>query len=204
MIDLVVAAATGFGTAFTLILAIGAQNAFILRQGLQQEHVFVLCLICAVSDALLIVAGVLGFGVIVDIWPAFPRIMAIAGALFLFFYAAARFWAAWNGSAEMVIGGAPRPLLPAVLTCLALTWLNPHVYLDTLGLIGAVSTQFAWGAPKTAFAIGAVLSSVVFFFSLGFGARLLAPIMRSARAWQILDVLIGCVMLILAIGLLLH
>ena len=198
MTPLLAAAATGFGTAFSLILAIGAQNAFVLRQGLRREHVFIISLICAVSDALFITAGVLGFGAIVDLWPAFPVIMRYAGAAFLIGYALLRFHAAWQGEGQIETDGTTKPLMAAVLTCLALTWLNPHVYLDTLGLIGAISTQFAWGPEKTAFGIGAVVSSFVFFFGLGYGARLLAPIMGSARSWQILDVLIGLLMLWIA------
>ncbi len=197
------AALTGFSTAFVLILAIGAQNAFVLRQGLRREHVFILCLICALSDAILIAAGVLGFGAIVELWPLFPQIMRYAGAAFLIGYAILRFKAAWQGDASIVTSGKAGPLWPAALTCLALTWLNPHVYLDTLGLIGAVSTQFPWGAQKWAFGIGAVLSSFVFFFSLGYGARLLAPIMQSAKAWRILDLGIGVLMCLIAVKLLL-
>lgn len=196
-------AATGFGTAFSLILAIGAQNAFVLRQGLVRSHVFIICLICAVSDALLITAGVLGFGRIVDYWPLFPTVMRFAGAAFLVGYGLMRLRASYKGAGEMVLASGAKPLRPAVLTCLALTWLNPHVYLDTLGLIGAVSTQYDWGLQKLAFAVGAVVSSFVFFFSLGFGARLLAPVMQSQRAWQILDFGIGVLMLALAAMLLL-
>ncbi len=196
------AALTGFGTAFALILAIGAQNAFVLRQGLRKDHVFVVCLICALSDAVLITAGVLGFGAIVDLWPLFPTLMRFGGAAFLIGYALMRFYAAWSGSGEIDAGGKAQPLMAAVLTCLALTWLNPHVYLDTLGLIGAVSTQFPWGPEKLAFGIGAIIASFTFFFSLGYGARLLAPIMGSARSWQILDVGIGVLMLWIAYMLL--
>lgn len=192
------AALTGYATSFSLILAIGAQNAFVLRQGLKREHVFIVSLICALSDAVLITAGVLGFGAIVEVWPLFPLIMSYAGAAFLLAYGLIRFKAAWVGGQELDVSGQAQPLAAAVLTCLALTWLNPHVYLDTLGLLGAVSTQYDWGPEKTAFGIAAVFSSFTFFFGLGYGARLLTPIMQSARAWQILDVLIGCVMIWLA------
>lgn len=197
------AALTGYATAFSLILAIGAQNAFVLRQGLKREHVFVLCLICAVSDAALITAGVLGFGAIVELWPDFPTIMRYAGAAFLIGYGLMRFRTAWAGGQEIDVSGQAQTLTTAVLTCLALTWLNPHVYLDTLGLIGAVSTQYPWGWEKTAFGLAAVFSSFTFFFGLGYGARLLTPIMQSSRAWQILDVLIGTLMLWLAAMLIL-
>lgn len=195
-------AITGFATAFALILAIGAQNAFVLRQGLVGQHVFWLCMLCAASDALLITAGVLGFGAIVQLYPMLPQIMAWGGAAFLLVYGALRLLAAWKGEYAMHLSGKSAGLWATLATGAAFTWLNPHVYLDTLGLVGAVSTQFIDPAEKAAFGIGAVTSSFVFFFSLGYGARLLAPVMQSARAWRILDVLIGLVMWALAIKLL--
>ncbi len=195
-------AVTGFATAFALILAIGAQNAFVLRQGLARAHVFWLCLLCAASDAILITAGVLGFGAIVTLYPLLPQIMAWGGAAFLLCYGALRLWAAWKGEYAMQLAGQSAGLWATLATGAAFTWLNPHVYLDTLGLVGAVSTQYEGTAQKTAFGIGAVTSSFVFFFGLGYGARLLAPIMQSARAWRILDVIIGLVMWALAAKLL--
>ena len=193
---------TGFATAFALILAIGAQNAFVLRQGLARSHVFWLCLLCAASDAILITAGVLGFGAIVTLYPLLPQIMALGGAAFLLCYGALRLWAAWKGEYAMQLAGNSAGLWATMATGAAFTWLNPHVYLDTLGLVGAVSTQYVDAAQKTAFGIGAVTSSFVFFFGLGYGARLLAPVMQSARAWRILDFIIGLVMWALAAKLL--
>lgn len=197
-----VASVTGFATGFSLILAIGAQNAFVLRQGLARNHVFWLCLLCAGSDALLIAAGVFGFGAIVDLYPLLPRIMTWGGAAFLIVYGAMRLWAAYLGEYALQIAGKPSGLWATLGTAAALTWLNPHVYLDTLGLIGAISVQYVDAAQKLAFGIGAIISSFVFFFSLGYGARLLAPIMQSAKAWRVLDVLIGLVMWALAVKLL--
>jgi len=185
---------TGFTTGFALILAIGAQNAFVLRQGLARQHVFWLCLLCATSDALLITAGVLGFGAIVAAAPLLPQIMAIGGAAFLTIYGAMRLWAAYQGDYTLHLAGQSAGLWPTLATAAAFTWLNPHVYLDTLGLIGAISTQYDMNIDRYVFGIGAVLSSYVFFFSLGYGARFLAPIMQSARAWRILDLVIGVVM----------
>jgi len=198
------AAATGFFTAFSLILAIGAQNAFVLRQGLTGRHVGALCLFCATSDAVLIAAGVAGFGWMVAIAPWFPATMTLAGAAFLVVYGALRFRAAWAGGAALVAAdaGAAQGLRGVLLTAAAFTWLNPHVYLDTLGLIGAVSTGFD-GTDRLAFGVAAVAASFVFFFSLGFGARRLAPLMRRPRAWQVLDTGIGATMWALAAGLLL-
>lgn len=199
---MIAAAATGFLTAFSLILAIGAQNAFVLRQGILKQHVFALCLLCALSDAVLIAFGVAGFGYVVTLIPALPGIMALGGAGFLFVYGALRFRAAFLGE---VIESGPKSagsLTQTVLVGLALTWLNPHVYLDTLGLIGAVSTKYPAPAEKLVFALAASTSSFVFFFSLGYGARLLAPVMRSRRAWMIFDSLIGLTMWAIAAGLL--
>lgn len=196
------AGTTGFLTSFALILAIGAQNAFVLKQGIMRSHVFWVCLTCAVSDALLISAGVAGFGIVASQFPSLPRVMSLGGAAFLLIYGLTRFIAAYNGSEQSTVSTKPATLGPTILICLALTWLNPHVYLDTLGLVGAVSTQFTEPAQKVAFGIGAVAASFVFFFSLGYGARFLAPIMQTPRTWQILDVLIGALMWYLAYGLL--
>lgn len=198
---MITSAATGFATAFALILAIGAQNAFVLRQGLLRSHVFAICLFCALSDAVLITAGVAGFGYLAEAFPYLPTFMAWAGATFLFVYGGQRLWAAWRGDYAMVLSGKSPPLLTALLTAAAFTWLNPHVYLDTLGLVGAVSTQFEGANEKRAFALGAISASFTFFFALGYGARLLAPVMQSARAWRLLDVLICFVMWALAVKL---
>lgn len=195
------AALNGFLTSFALILAIGAQNAFVLKQGIQRAHVFWVALTCALSDAVLITAGVAGFGAVIHAFPALPRIMAMAGAAFLVFYGLSKFLAAYRGGKQQQLGGAATALWPTFMTTLALTWLNPHVYLDTLGLIGAISTQYGSFNTKVAFTIGAVLASFLFFFSLGYGARYLAPLMKTPRTWQILDLLIGLLMLYLAFDL---
>jgi L-lysine exporter family protein LysE/ArgO len=195
------AISTGFATGFSLILAIGAQNAFVLRQGILRRHVFWLCLLCAVSDAILITAGVIGFGAFVSLYPLLPLLMAWGGILFLLVYGLVRFRAAWNGNYEMALAEQSNGLWATLGIAAALTWLNPHVYLDTLGLIGAISTQYATEFLKVAFTVGAVTASFVFFFSLGYGARVLAPIMQSQRAWRILDILIGLVMWLIAFGL---
>ncbi len=189
----------GFALSFSLILAIGAQNAFVLRQGLRREHVFALCLTCAVSDAILIGAGVAGFGTLARAAPWFETVMRYGGAVFLIWYALRSFWSAWQGGAVMdTATGRRTSLRAAMLTVLAFTWLNPHVYLDTVVLIGSISAQYA---DRLGFAIGAMTSSFVFFFSLGYGARVLSPIFARPRAWQILDVVIGIVMLLIALKL---
>ena len=196
------AAATGFATAFSLILAIGAQNAFVLRQGLIGAHVLPLVAFCALSDAVLIAAGVMGFGAVVEAAPMLPGLMALGGAAFLVVYGALRFAAAWRGDGALVLERGSGSLAATLGTAAALTWLNPHVYLDTLALIGAISTRFE-GTARLAFALGAMSASAVFFTALGFGARLLAPMMQRPGAWRVLDALIGATMWALAAGLLL-
>ena len=186
----------GFLLGFSLILAIGAQNAFVLRQGLRREHVFPLVMTCAVSDAILIAAGVAGFGSLAQAMPWFETVMRYGGALFLTWYGLRSLSSAWQGGAVMEIEEGRRASLQSVLlTVLAFTWLNPHVYLDTVVLIGSISAQYE---DRATFAIGAMTASFVFFFSLGYGARILSPVFTRPRAWQVLDLLIGVVMLAIA------
>ena len=190
----------GFSLGISLILAIGAQNAFVLKQGLKRQHVFVVCLICALSDALLISAGVAGFGAIVKQFPLIEQVSRYAGAVFLLIYSILSFKSAFTTEHSMQTDGKEvGSALTAVLTCLAFTWLNPHVYLDTVVLLGSISTQYE--GQQLSFALGAVIGSFVFFFSLGYGARLLIPIFKNPNAWKILECLIGLVMLALAISL---
>ncbi|MEM1374779.1 MAG: LysE/ArgO family amino acid transporter [Pseudomonadota bacterium] len=194
---------TGFLTGAALILAIGPQNALVLRQGLLREHVGPLVALCVAADTVLIFAGVAGFGAVVALLPWLPTVMLWAGALFLIWYGLSRLWAAWQGAYAPEEAQGATSLRQVLLTCAGFTFLNPHVYLDTLALMGAISTQFPTVQAKLAYAVGGSLASLVFFSALGYGARLLAPVMRSPRAWQRLDVLIGLVMLALAAKLLL-
>lgn len=195
------AAAAGFLLGFSLIMAIGAQNAFVLRQGLRGEYVLPLVLTCAFSDAVLIMAGVAGFGVLVEAYPSAVDLARWGGAAFLVVYGTMSFRAAMRGGEALEENGRKAgSLKAAVATCLVLTWANPHVYLDTVVLLGGISSQYAM---QWAFGIGAVVSSFAFFFSLGFGARLLRPLFTSARAWQVLDVIVGLTMWAIAAKLLL-
>lgn len=198
--DQIAAAGAGFALGLSLIVAIGAQNAFVLRQGLRREHVGVVVALCAVSDALLISAGVAGFGRLAEAAPWLPAAMRWFGAAFLLAYGALAFRNAWRGGEvlEARNGAEAVPLARVVATCLALTWANPHVYLDTLVLMGAVSAQ--WEA-KAAFALGGMSASLVFFAVLGYGARLLAPLFRRPVAWRWLDAGVGVVMWAIALGL---
>lgn len=192
---------SGFLLGLSLIVAIGAQNAFILRQGLLRQHVFVLCLICALSDALLIAAGVAGLGTLIADSPAVIRLVTIGGALFLFAYAIIAFRRASKPQALEAARTGEGSLKAAIAACLAFTFLNPHVYLDTVLLLGSLSAQFEDEA-RIAYGLGACIASFVWFFGLGYGARLLQPVFARPAAWRILDVLIGLVMAAIGLGLL--
>ena len=194
------AALAGFAAMFALIVAIGAQNAFVLRQGLIREHVFWICLICGGSDAILVSAGVAGMGTIVEAVPRLLNFMTWAGAAFLIVYGALSLRRAFKPESLHAASNGRHSLRSAVLTCLALTWLNPHVYLDTLGLLGAISTSFEDEA-RVAFAGGAVAASFAFFFTLGYGAQFLAPVFARPRAWMILDIVIALIMWSIAAAL---
>lgn len=191
---------SGLLLGFSLILAIGAQNAFVLKQGLLKQYVFWVCLVCALSDAVLICFGVFGFASILSqqIW--LIQAMKYFGAAFLLIYGLRSFYNAYKVDTGLVASDQPTTsLVQTLILCLSFSWLNPHVYLDTVVLLGSISAQYL---NKTAFAMGAVSASFIFFFSLGFGARLLRPIFANPKAWKILDVLIGIIMLILAASLL--
>ena len=190
-------AGEGFVLGLSLILAIGAQNAFVLRQGLLREHVFLVCALCALSDALLIAAGVAGFGLLVQRWPALPAIMAWLGVLFLGWYGLTRLRAAMAPAALEAAAQGAASRRAAMLTCLAFTWLNPHVYLDTVVLLGGIASRHA-GPDRLAFGLGAAAASFLFFFTLGYGARLLAPLFARPAAWRLLDLGVGLLMLLLA------
>jgi L-lysine exporter family protein LysE/ArgO len=193
----------GFGLGLSLIVAIGAQNAFVLRQGLRGEHVVAVVLVCALSDAVLITAGVAGVGALVQQVPWLLVVVRVGGAAFLLAYAALAARRALRPSGDALDADGPaRRTTPraVVLTALALTWLNPHVYLDTVVLLGSVAaTQ---GEARGWFGVGAVLASVVWFAGLGFGARLLRPVFARPGAWRVLDAGVAVVMVAIAVSLL--
>ena len=227
----------GLGLGFSLIIAIGAQNLFVLRQGLRREHVLVVATICAVSDAALIALGVSGIGLVLQAVPWLVDVVRWAGAAFLVVYGLLAARRAWRPTGDVlggpddpdaahdVVGGgavelrsgaeAPasvatrvRPasaatarVLPVVFTCLALTWLNPHVYLDTVFLLGTVANTH--GDQRWLFAAGAMAASFLWFFGLAFGARLLGRWLSTPRAWRILDAVIAVVMIALGVSLVL-
>ena len=187
------AALHGYLVAISLILAIGAQNAFVLRQGIRREHLAAVVVTCAVSDAVLIGAGVAGFGAVSGALPWITEAMRWAGVAFLLVYGALRFRAALQGGeALQPTPGGSVALGRVLASCLVLTWANPHVYLDTVVLMGSISTQYA--PHEVAFGIAAAFGSLSFFAALGFGARLLAPVFARPVAWVWLEVLVGLTM----------
>lgn len=197
MAALFLTVAAGFGTGMSLIVAIGAQNAFVLRQGLQREAVLPVVAICAASDAVLIALGVAGVGAVVAARPSALTVIGLLGGGFLIGYGVLAARRALTPSAMAVPGTATdRSPAGAVLTCLALTWLNPHVYLDTVLLLGSVAA--AHGQLRWMFGVGAALASLVWFAGLGYGARLLAGFFARPLAWRLLDGLVATTML--AIG----
>lgn len=195
---------SGLGTGAGLIIAIGAQNAFVLRQGLLRQHVLPVVLVCIGGDILCICAGVAGMGALIRTNEWLLEFFRWGGALFLTVYgiSAARRAASGNGSMEISEVGAGS-FMKAITSCLAFTFLNPHVYLDTVVLLGSIAAQYGEDL-KWTFASGALTASVLWFTGLGFGARLLLPIFQNPRAWRILDSLIALVMWAIALTLVLN
>jgi L-lysine exporter family protein LysE/ArgO len=192
---------SGFGFGLSLIVAIGAQNAFVLRQGLRREHVLPIVLVCAVSDVVLILGGIAGAGAVFALAPVVLTAVRFAGAAFLLVYGLIAARRALRPAALTVDGATPRTsLAAAVATCLALTWLNPHVYIDTVVLLGSIANTH--GDLRWWFGAGAAVGSIVWFFALGFGARL-QPVFARPAAWRVLDAVIAVVMLLLAVSLVL-
>ena len=192
----------GFLSGTALIIAIGAQNSFVLRQGIRREHVLPIVLVCSIADALLIVAGIAGLGALIQANPMLLNVARYGGAAFLLFYG----WTAARRALQphqlTVDTDKGTTLAAAMSTCLAFTFLNPHVYLDTVILLGSLASQRGDDG-RWMFGGGAVTGSFVWFFSLGFGARLLEPVFRKPVAWRILDSLIALVMFGLGFSLLL-
>ncbi|MEL0286397.1 MAG: LysE/ArgO family amino acid transporter [Paracoccaceae bacterium] len=185
------------GLAF--IVAIGPQNAFVLKSGLLRQHIFTVCFICAASDAVLILSGIAGLDRLLIELPVLLDVFRYGGATFLLFYGFASARSAWKGGAALKAQGQQESYKNAVLICLALTWLNPHVYLDTVILLSSIALQsetpFLFGA-------GAMSGSFIFFFSLGYGARFLAPVFQNPQSWRILDLVICLIMWSIAVQLL--
>ncbi|WP_244930429.1 LysE/ArgO family amino acid transporter [Nocardioides sp. W7] len=197
MID---SAAAGLATGLTLIVAIGAQNAFVLRQGLAREHVGPVVAVCAISDLVLIFAGVSGIGTVVEQAPVVVDVVRWLGVAFLTWYGVRTLLAVRHAAGLAANGGQRLSRRSAVGRAFALTWLNPHVYLDTVLLLGSIANTHGPDG-RWWFAVGAGAASLLWFSGLGFGARLLSPLLARPRAWQVLDVLIGLTMLAIAVSL---
>lgn len=196
--------ATGFLTGAGLIMAIGTQNTFVLRQGLERSHVGLVVAICALADIVLILGGVAGIGTLVQEWPGLLQVLRFGGAAFLAWYGLLAAMRAWTGKGSLMAGqGSERNRRRILLTCLAFTFLNPHVYLDTMVLLGSLSTPYP-GNLQWAFAVGACAASASWFLALGYGARLLQPVFRQPLAWRVLDASIAVFMLALCALLLLR
>nr|WP_090277657.1 LysE/ArgO family amino acid transporter [Mycolicibacterium komanii] len=189
----------GFLASFALIAAIGAQNAFVLRQGIRGEHVLAVAAVCTASDVVLIAAGIAGFGVVISAHPGAADVARFGGAAFLIGYGALAALRALRPSALMPSEKGPARLLEVLVTCLALTWLNPHVYLDTVVLLGALANEHRDG--RWLFGVGAVTASAIWFFSLGLGARRLAGWFATPTTWRILDGVIAVAMVGLGLSL---
>jgi L-lysine exporter family protein LysE/ArgO len=187
-------AVAGLLTGLSLIVAIGAQNAFVLRQGLAREHVLPVVAICAVSDLILIVAGVAGIGTVIERAGWVIDVVRWLGVAFLTWYGVSSLLRARRTSGLRAAAPEPMSLRSAVARAVALTWLNPHVYLDTVLLVGSIANTHA-DPGRWWFAAGASLASLLWFSALGFGARVFSPLLARPRAWQVLDVLIGITML---------
>ncbi len=196
---LLTALIAGFTTGAGLIIAIGSQNAFVLRQGLMRNHIGIIVAITSLSDILLITLGVAGIGLLVKEWPELMQVLQFGGAAFLAFYGLQAAKRAWSGAGALNADDAANhnSLKKAVLTCLAFTYLNPHVYLDTMVLLGSISTHYP-GLGQLAFGIGACLASVAWFMSLGYGSQLLIPVFNNPNAWRVLDAIIAVFMLTLS------
>jgi len=193
---------SGLATGLALIVAIGSQNAYVLRQGILRQHVSALVLFCALSDALLILAGIGGAGVLIRDNPTLMALTRYGGALFLASYGMLAARRAWQGSQMLLTENAGTSLSAALAACFGFTFLNPHVYLDTVVLLGALANQRP-DPGRWLFGAGACVGSLVWFSALGFGARFLAPLFKTRSAWRVLDTLIALTMLTMAVMLLL-
>jgi len=191
----------GFATSLSLIVAIGAQNAFVLRQGIRNEHVLPVVILCALSDLVLILAGVAGVGALVTAHPQLLTVARYGGAVFLVGYGLLAARRALRPTTLTPSDAGPASLKSVLLTCLALTFLNPHVYLDTVVLLGTLASQ--QGDARWRFGAGAAAASLVWFFGLGFGARRLAGLFAKPVTWRILDGVIAVIMIVLSVSLVL-
>jgi L-lysine exporter family protein LysE/ArgO len=192
----------GCGTGAGLIIAIGAQNAFVLKQGLLKNYVFVSALTCCLADILLIGLGVGGVGQVLVTYDLFMDIARYGGAAFLFWYGLRSFKLVFGQSTLDLSSSPERPdLKTTIITLLAVSLLNPHAYLDAVVLLGSIGAQFP-DNERYSFGFGAIIASIVWFFVLAYGARYLTPLFQNPKAWRVLDFIIGCILWFIAISLL--
>jgi L-lysine exporter family protein LysE/ArgO len=192
---------SGFALGGGLIVAIGAQNAFVIRQGVIGRYLLAVCLFCAVSDAVLIWSGVFGLASLIKAWPQLITIMTYGGAAFLIYYGIKALRRAMNPESMQLSESATESLWSALATCAAFTWLNPHVYLDTVVLVGSIANARPSGE-QAPFALGASLASLLWFFSIGYGAAMLRPFLSKPSVWRMIDYAIAAIMFLLAAKLL--
>lgn len=190
-------AGSGLVAGLTLIVAIGAQNAYVLRQGLRREHVGVVVAVCAISDLVLIVAGVAGIGVLVERAPVALTVVRWLGVAFLTAYGLMSLWRARSAEGLAAASGSTASRRSVIARAMALTWLNPHVYLDTVLLLGSIAATHG-PSGRWWFGAGAGVASVLWFSGLGFGARRAHRLLAAPRAWQVVEILIGATMLAIA------
>lgn len=192
----------GILTGLALIVAIGAQNAFVLRQGIRQQHVWIVVLLCIASDVFLISAGTAGIGFLIERVPWLLELFRWGGVIYLVGFAIQSFRSAMKPQGLLAAGEGCGSRKSVVLTTLALTWLNPHVYLDTVIMLGNLANQ--QGDQRWVFASGAMLGSVIWFIALGTGAKALSRLLNTPLTWRIVDVMVGVVMLAIALTLALN
>lgn len=201
--DILFSLLKGFGTSGGLIIGIGAQNAFVIRQGLKQQHLLLTALICSIIDSILIMLGVIGFDQLISAYPIFVDVTKYFAVVFLFLYGTLTLKSAFK--TKMMEVGSNNEVLPAVsktvLALLALSLLNPHVYLDTVMLLGSIANQHP-AETQIYFALGAIAASFTWFFGITYGARMLAPLLRKQHAWKVVDVMTTITMWAMAIALL--
>ncbi|MGA1863304.1 LysE/ArgO family amino acid transporter [Deferribacter thermophilus] len=196
-VDFATSLLDGFSLGLSLILAIGAQNAFVIKNGLLKNHIFIICLICALSDSLLIFTGISGIGYLIEKHPTLITFTKYFGVIFISFYGLMNLYSAIRKNEALSLNNYKNQTLKkTIFMTLAFTFLNPHVYLDTVLLLGSISAQY--GKYKYIFGIGASLASFIFFYSIGYGSKLLAPILTKPKIWKIIEFLIGILMLFIA------
>lgn len=199
--EIMLALLKGFSTSGGLIIAIGAQNAFVIRQGLKGQHLFLTAFVCALIDAILITFGVIGFGHYISEYPMFLEITKYFAALFLFLYGIFALRSAFKHEALKSAGNGEKSIKRLIVSLLAFSLLNPHVYLDTVILLGSIAAQQP-AHEQMYFGLGAIAASFVWFFSITFGAQYLAPLFQKEISWRIIDGTIAIIMWLMALSIL--